>query len=66
MRTHTVKSADIAGECGVDFEDYAALSAYWLNDCSIEPCGLANIHDDDEVVDWLDLAILTGDWLWGK
>ena len=58
--------ADLDGGCDVDFIDFAIFASYWLNDCNIEDCGLANLDDSDNTINWLDLAVFVKDWLWGK
>jgi hypothetical protein len=58
--------AEMAGACGVDFEDFAEFADYWLLDCLTESCGPANIDDSDQVVDSKDLMLFANDWLWGK
>ncbi len=59
-------AAEMAGACGVDFEDFAAFAGYWMLDCSSQDCGPANIDDSDQIIDFKDLMLFTDDWLWGK
>jgi len=58
--------ADISGNCFVDLEDFATLSAAWLSDDSGSPNwnSACDISDpSDGVIDELDLAVLAADWL---
>jgi len=57
---------DLSGDCVVDFIDFSIFASYWLNDCSIQPCGQANLDNSNNVIDWSDLALLADDWLLGK
>jgi hypothetical protein len=59
-------AGDLGGGCGVDFVDFAIFASYWLNDCAVESCGPANLDESDEQVNWSDLDIFAGCWLWGK
>jgi len=57
-------SADISGNCFVDLEDFATLSAAWLSDDSGSPnwnpaCDISD--PSDGVIDELDLAVLAAD-----
>jgi surface protein len=57
-------SADLTGNCFVDYEDLAVLSEWWLQDCN----SVNNFCDGADVdlsshVDANDLAILAADWL---
>jgi surface protein len=59
-------SADLSGNCFVDLEDFATLSAAWLSDDSGSPnwnpaCDIS--EPSDGVIDELDLAILAAEWL---
>jgi hypothetical protein len=59
-------SADFSGNCFVDLEDFATLSAAWLSDDTPTPnwnpaCDISD--PSDGVIDELDLAILAADWL---
>lgn len=58
--------ADLGGGCGVDFIDFAIFASYWLNDCTVGPCGSANLDDSNDIVNWGDLDIFVQSWLWGK
>ncbi|MHC4676602.1 MAG: hypothetical protein ACYTBZ_29305, partial [Planctomycetota bacterium] len=57
-------SADLTGDCCVDYEDFADMGGWWLQDCypSNNYCGGADF-DLSSRVDANDLAILTADWL---
>jgi hypothetical protein len=57
--------ADFGGECGVDFTDFAIFASYWLNDCSVTPCGPANLDNSNNAIDLSDLQIFTEYWLYG-
>jgi len=59
-------AGDLGGGCGVDFVDFTIFASYWLNDCIAESCGPANLDESDEQVNWGDLDIFAGCWLWGK
>jgi hypothetical protein len=59
-------AADLSGDCGVDFIDYALFALSWMKDCSIEECGGANFDDNNTIVDNNDLSIFVNNWLWGK
>jgi hypothetical protein len=50
---------------GVDFADYAIFVSYWQNDCTVQPCGPANL-DGINGVDAADLSIFLDSWLQGK
>jgi hypothetical protein len=56
-------AADLSGDCEVDFIDFTIFASYWLNDCTVEPCGAANLDNSDNIIDWSDLAVLASDWL---
>ncbi len=55
------------GDCKVNFTDYAALAAQWMN-----PCGTSGGHkycnqtdlNQDGVVNYTDLAIMASNWLY--
>ncbi len=57
-------SADITGDCCVDYEDFAIVGEWWLQDCNSfnSFCGGADF-DLSSKVDANDLAILAADWL---
>ena len=57
-------SADITGDCCVDYEDFADMGGWWLQDCNSANsfCGGADF-DLSGQVDANDLAILAADWL---
>ena len=57
--------ADFDGSCGVDFGDYAVFASYWLNDCTVGPCGPANLDTSDNIVGWTDLKVFAENWLCG-
>jgi hypothetical protein len=59
-------AADLGGSCGVDFVDFAIFASYWLNDCTVESCGAANLDDSDNIIGWADLKIFAENWLCGK
>jgi len=56
--------ADLSGDCFVDFEDLAIISARWLEDCdsSNSWCDGTDI-DMSGKVDGNDFAVLAADWL---
>jgi len=56
---------DLNGRDGVDFFDHAIFASYWGNDCSIGPCGSANL-DGINGINYSDLALFADVWLWGK
>ena len=56
---------DLGGNCGVDLVDFAIFASYWLNDCTTDSCGEANL-DDTGNVDTADLKIFAENWLCGK
>jgi hypothetical protein len=61
-----VPPAELGGECGVDFVDFAIFASYWFNDCTTpDSCGSANL-DGIGGIDWADLRIFVDSWLWGK
>jgi cytochrome c553 len=60
------RQADLSGNSEVDFIDYAILASYWLNDCTSEDCGQANLDDGDQVINESDLRVFVESWLWGK
>ena len=69
MQTVSITSlllADLDGNGGVDFFDFAIFSSYFGNDC-VDPhsCGNANL-DGINGIDISDLAIFVDAWLWGK
>ncbi len=41
-------SADLTGDCRVDFNDFAVMSAQWLDELAPDPCGMVwvDINDD--------------------
>jgi len=57
-------SADLTGNCCVDYEDFAMMGEWWLEDCNSSDsfCDGADF-DLSGQVDANDLAILTADWL---
>ena len=57
--------AELGGGCGVDFIDFAVFASYWLNDCTVDFCGSANLDGIGEV-DTADLSIFAESWLCGK
>ncbi|MHC4068761.1 MAG: hypothetical protein ACYSR8_04175, partial [Planctomycetota bacterium] len=61
-----IPQADLSGNNEVDFIDYAIFASYWLNDCTSEDCGQANLDDGDQVINELDLRVFVESWLWGK
>jgi hypothetical protein len=61
----TSNPADINGEDGVNFIDYAILASQWKATPSIPPADIAPPYGDN-IVDGKDLAFLIKYWLWGK
>jgi hypothetical protein len=57
--------ADLGGSCGVDFIDFALFARYWLNDCTVDICGQANLNGNG-AVNAEDLSIFAQSWLCGK
>jgi len=57
-------SADLTGDCFVNFQDFAMMAEWWLEDCNSSNnfCEGADF-DLPSQVDANDLAILTADWL---
>ena len=57
-------SADLSGDCFVDYEDFAIMSGWWPQDCNSSNsfCGGADF-DLSSQVDANDLEILADDWL---
>lgn len=57
-------SADLSDNCCVDYEDFAIMGGWWLQDCNSSNsfCGGADF-DLSSQVDANDLAILADDWL---
>ncbi|MGA2324162.1 MAG: carbohydrate binding domain-containing protein [Sedimentisphaerales bacterium] len=55
------------GDCKVNFIDYAALAAQWLNPCSTSGgnkyCKQTDLNQDEKV-DYYDLAIMANNWLY--
>jgi predicted outer membrane repeat protein len=60
-----VNAADINGQGGVDFIDYAILTSQWKETPGIPSADIAPPCGDD-IVDGKDLALLVDSWLWGK
>ena len=57
-------SAELSGDYFVNFEDYAVLAQWWLEDCNSSNSFCAGADFDlSGQVDMKDLAILAGDWL---
>ena len=52
---------DFDGQCDVDFEDYAILSEYWLQNNSL--VDIAPPPKGDGIVDELDFVIFSENWL---
>ena len=68
MQTVTVDhvvTSDFNQDGGVDFYDYAIFASYYDPGCTDGACGPANL-DGINGVDYNDLRILLGYWLWGK
>jgi len=57
-------TADLSGNCWVDFLDYAIFANQWLITGCSEPnwCTGADLDQNSEV-NWLDLDIFTNQWL---
>ena len=55
--------ADLDYDCGVDFSDFAILAAQWLEAPGLPSADIAPLHNSDEIVDVLDLALFSEDWL---
>jgi len=60
-------AADIAGECGVDLEDFAVFAAAWMNaDCSGQDwCGGADLNRSGDV-GMEDFLLMADQWLIGR
>lgn len=57
-------TADITGECEVNFKDFAMLAAQWLSSDGTVPCPLtADITGGDCTVNSADLLIIADQWL---
>lgn len=56
-------SADLTGDCVVDFEDLNSLATEWLNDCNLtnDWCSGADLNSDC-LVDFADFAIMASQW----
>jgi len=59
--------ADLNGDCGTDFIDFALFGLHWLETgCDRQWCDGADLNHSGEV-DWHDLSIFTEYWLeWGE
>ncbi|AQT67121.1 Alpha-amylase/pullulanase [Anaerohalosphaera lusitana] len=55
-------AGDVNADGFVDLSDLAMLSEYWLQDCSVVPCGEADT-DDSGYVDFDDLSAIAVEWL---
>jgi hypothetical protein len=60
--------ADLDGDCGVDFFDFAVFAGQWLTD---EQCGESEWCDGADLtqngsVDWFDLCDFSQEWLQGR
>jgi len=63
------QTADLDGNCGVDFADFSIFAEHWLQSGCAEQdwCGGADlVHDANAVVDMFDLLEFTQNWLEGK
>ncbi|GEM_PF-1932837 len=54
--------ADLTNDHKVDFNDWAAFAAYWMDDGYCIPSDL----DRNEVVNLLDINLFANEWLWEK
>jgi formylglycine-generating enzyme required for sulfatase activity len=41
-------SADLTGDCRVDFNDFAVMSAQWLDELAPDPCGMVWVYINDD------------------
>jgi hypothetical protein len=63
------QTADLDGDCSVDFADFSIFAEHWLQSGCTDPnwCGGADlVHDANAVVDMFDLLEFTQNWLEGK
>jgi hypothetical protein len=56
--------ADLDRDCGVAFKDYSIMAGQWLQPPGVPPADIAP-PGGDNTVNWLDLDILTEEWLAG-
>ncbi|HDL08585.1 MAG TPA: hypothetical protein ENG35_07615 [Desulfobacteraceae bacterium] len=62
---HPFPQGDISKDCRVNFEDYAILAGYWLEQIvGDDPAKVADIYEDDnDIIDLYDLGMLADNWL---
>lgn len=64
--TALTRRTDFDASGAIDSLDFAIFASYWLNDCTVDLCGQANLDDTDDIVDWSDLALFLGSWPWSQ
>jgi hypothetical protein len=61
----TCPSADLGGDCFVNFADFAVFGGQWLQSPGVPSADIAPLPNGDGIVDFLDLEIFADEWLYG-